>query len=482
MPDRRDFLRTSTAGLGALALGSLTRRAAAQAPRPNIVLFLVDDMGWWQVGFSDGVTSPVPTPHSDRIAAEGVNLSQFYVMPVCSPTRACLMTGRFPWKNGMEVRPTATSAHGMLLDERTIAQALGDAGYATWMVGKWHLGEWHHEHLPCQRGFQHHYGHYSALIDSFTHLRDGVLDWHRNGEPVVEEGYSTWLFADEASKLIREHDGSRPFFLYLPFNAVHGPHQAPPEIVAKYAEHGNLKNQYAQLECMDTAVGRVMAALRESGHDQDTLVIFVNDNGGTGNVGNKPYRGMKSSYWEGGTRVPCAMRWPGHIPAGTRSNEMLHAVDLYPTLINLAGARLDQPLEPDGLDAWRTISAGAASPRDEILFSREVVRRGPWKYIAPGAKYYNWDPGEVQLFNIDEDPYETTNRLADHPEVVKDLEPRLAAVKAAYREPEPVSRIPGYPVAVYGERENAKYGERLWASGAVPEPQPKRRGGANAEE
>jgi len=468
MPARRDFLRTSAAGLTSLAFSGLPRRAAAQAPRPNIVLFLVDDMGWWQVGFSDGDSTPVPTPNCDRIAAEGVNLSQFYVQPVCSPTRSCLMTGRYPWKNGMEVRPTATSAHGMLRDERTIAQALGDAGYATWMVGKWHLGEWYHEHLPCQRGFQHHYGHYSALIDSFTHQRDGVLDWHRNGQPVVEEGYSTWLLADEASKLIRDHDGNRPFFLYLPFNAVHGPHRAPVEIVEKYASAAKLSQQYAQLECMDTAVGRVMTTLADTGRDRDTLVIFVNDNGGPGNVGNEPYRGFKSSYWEGGTRVPCAVRWPDHIPAGTTSNAMLHAVDLYPTLLNLAGAKLDQPLAPDGLDAWQTISAGAASPRDEILFSREVVRRGPWKYIAPGAKYYNWDPGEPQLFNLDEDPYETTNRIADHPEVAKELEPKLEAVKAAYRKPEAPHRIPGWPVAVYGEREQAEHGERLRADGVVP--------------
>ena len=206
---RRSPAMLACSWLLALAPASLHGQTA---PRPNIVVFLSDDMGWEQVGFNGG--EEVPTPNIDRIAREGVKLTQFYVQPVCSPTRACLLTGRYAWKNGMEVRPTAESRHGMLLDERTIAEALREAGYQTWMVGKWHLGEWQRPHLPLQRGFDHHYGHYSALIDSFTHMRGPVLDWHRNGRPVIEEGYSTFLLADEASRLVQRHDGGRPFFLY----------------------------------------------------------------------------------------------------------------------------------------------------------------------------------------------------------------------------------------------------------------------------
>ena len=164
--------------------------------RPNIVVFLSDDMGWRQPGFNGGMD--VATPNMDRIAHEGVKLTQFYVQPVCSPTRASLMTGRYAWKNGMEVRPNTRASQGMPTDERTIAEALRDAGYATWIVGKWHLGQWQRDHLPLQRGFDHHYGPYSAEINYFTHQRRGILDWHRNGRPVVESGYSTFLLAEEA--------------------------------------------------------------------------------------------------------------------------------------------------------------------------------------------------------------------------------------------------------------------------------------------
>ena len=186
--------------------------------RPNILVFLSDDMGWGQPGFNGG--TEVATPNMDRLANEGVKLTQFYVQPVCSPTRASLMTGRYAWKNGMELRTKYAASNGMLLDERTIAEALRDAGYATWMVGKWHLGQWRQEHLPLQRGFDHHYGFYSARVDSFTLDRGPILDWHRNGRPVVERGYSTFLLADEAVQLIERHDGNRSFFLYLAFGAA----------------------------------------------------------------------------------------------------------------------------------------------------------------------------------------------------------------------------------------------------------------------
>ena len=294
----------------------------------------------------------VPTPNIDRIAVEGVKLTQFYVQPVCSPTRACLLTGRYAWKNGMEVRPTAESRHGMLLDERTIAEALREVGYHTWMVGKWHLGEWQRPHLPLQRGFDHHYGHYSALIDSFTHMRGPVLDWHRNGRPVVEEGYSTFLLAGEAEQLIDRYDGSSPFFLYLPFNAVHGPHQAPEEYLAKYAHLGRRGPQRAQLECMDQAVGRVLRALEPQGlagfHAGDVHEMTTAGHGLPRTVHTGAF---KSHYHEGGVRVPAAMRWPDQIPAGSASSEMLHIIDLFPTFAGLAGARSDSGLPLDGRDA-----------------------------------------------------------------------------------------------------------------------------------
>lgn len=445
----------------ALALASIA--VYGQAPtRPNFVVFLSDDMGWEQVGFNGG--KEVLTPNIDRIADEGVKLTQFYVQPVCSPTRACLLTGRYAWKNGMEVRPTAQSRHGMLLDERTIAEALREAGYHTWMVGKWHLGEWQRPHLPLQRGFDHHYGHYSALIDSFTHMRGPVLDWHRNGRPVVEQGYSTFLLADEAERLIERHDGRNPFFLYLPFNAVHGPHQAPEDYLAKYSHLGRTGPQRAQLESMDVAVGRVLDALDRKGVLNSTLVMFTNDNGGTRITSNGRYRGFKSHYHEGGVRVPTAMRWPGQIPAGSVSDEMFHIVDVFPTFARLARAKTDSGLPLDGRDGWDAIAKSGPGPRQEVVHSLEVIRVGDWKLIEEGASYYNWRDQPLQLFNIRQDPYEEANLAESRRDKVAELRERLAHHRKFAREGEDVEQIPGYPPVVYGEVENEVFGEQVEAN------------------
>lgn len=445
----------------ALALASIA--VYGQAPtRPSFVVFLSDDMGWEQVGFNGG--KEVLTPNIDRIADEGVKLTQFYVQPVCSPTRACLLTGRYAWKNGMEVRPTAQSRHGMLLDERTIAEALREAGYHTWMVGKWHLGEWQRPHLPLQRGFDHHYGHYSALIDSFTHMRGPVLDWHRNGRPVVERGYSTFLLADEAERLIERHDGRNPFFLYLPFNAVHGPHQAPEDYLAKYSHLGRTGPQRAQLESMDVAVGRVLDALDRKGVLNSTLVMFTNDNGGTRITSNGRYRGYKSHYHEGGVRVPTAMRWPGQIPAGSVSDELFHIVDVFPTFARLAEAKTDSGLPLDGRDGWDAIAKGGPGPREEVVHSLEVIRVGDWKLIEEGASYYNWRDQPLQLFNIRQDPYEETNLAESRRDKVAELRERLAHHRKLAREGEDVEQIPGYPPVVYGEVENEVFGEQVEAN------------------
>ncbi len=429
------------------------------ADRPNIVIFLSDDLGWEQVGYNGG--KEVPTPAIDSLAREGVKLTQFYVQPVCSPTRACLLTGRYAWKNGMEIRPTAMSKHGMLTDERTLAEALRDAGYATWMVGKWHLGEWQQHHLPKQRGFDHHYGLYSAMVDSFVHLRSGVLDWHRNGVPVIEEGYSTFLLANEASRLIAEHDDARPFFLYLPFNAVHRPHQAPDAYIEKYKHLGSVAAQRAQLECMDIAIAQVLHALDLKGIADDTLVIFTNDNGGLEITSNGPYRGYKGHYHEGGIRVPTAIRWPGKIPAGSTNDAMVHIIDLFPTICNLAGAQAETHLPLDGKDIWNAIAQGGKSPRSEIVHSLEVIRRGDWKLIEKGASYYDWENQELQLYDIANDPSETLNLAAENPDVVNELRSRLAHHKQFARTGEKPSVIPGYPVIVYGEKEEARHADTI---------------------
>ncbi|MFN7939623.1 MAG: arylsulfatase [Bryobacteraceae bacterium] len=439
--------------------GGLRPLRSADEPRPNFVILLVDDMGWEQVGFTGG--KEVPTPNIDSIAREGTQLTQFYVQPVCTPTRGSLLTGRYAWKTGTERRPSTASRQGMLKDERTLAEALRDAGYATWMVGKWHLGEWQNAHLPRSRGFQHHYGFYGALIDSFTHTREGILDWHRNGEPVVEEGYSTFLLANEASRLIRNHDGGRPFFLYFPFNAVHGPHQAPAEYMKKYEHLGREGPQRAQLHCLDIAIGQVLQTIRDKGIEKNTLVLFTNDNGGTRLTSNGPYRGGKSAYHEGGVLTPAAVRWPGKVAAGRKSAGLIHVTDIFPTFCALAGADARKGLPLDGVDVWPAIAGGAASARKEIVHSLQVIREGDWKLIEQGATYYNWEEQPLQLYNIRQDPFEKNNLAEKQPALVERLRARLKYHKQFARQEEPPEQIPNFPPVVYGEEENRKFGAEV---------------------
>jgi arylsulfatase A-like enzyme len=420
---------------------------AADGPRkPNVVLFLSDDMGWGQLGYQGG--TQVKTPSIDRIAREGVTLTQFYVQAVCSPTRAALMTGRYPFRNGMEERTHGNDGAGMLADERTIAQALREAGYATAIFGKWHLGIWHKKHLPLQRGFDHQYGFYGAVIDSFTRMRGATYDWHRNEQPLHEPGYSTFLIADEFARVLKQQDRAKPFFFYVPFNAVHGPHRAPPEYLEKH--RGNA--QLAMLDCMDVAIGRMIAELEKQGVLDNTLVIFMNDNGGPGRVANAPYRGSKTETYEGGVRVACAMRLPGRIKAGSTTDAMLHAVDIFPTLTRLGGASLAQPLPLDGRDAWPAIAEGKPSPHTEIVLSvpgfedsetgTPAIRVGDFKLVGD------------ELYDIRRDPYEKQDLAAKHPDKVASMKARLAALAKERRTPEKHDRISTERLVVYGAEEN----------------------------
>ena len=423
--------------------------AVDQPRKPNIVIFLSDDMGWGQLGFQGGKT--IPTPNIDRIAAEGTRLTQFYVCSVCSPTRAALLTGRYPFHNGMEERSHGAEVGGMLPDERTMAQAMRDAGYSTAILGKWHLGAWYPRHLPMARGFDHQYGFYGALIDSFEKDRGGIYDWHRNQQPLNEPGYTTFLIADEFSRVLEKQDPGKPFFYYVPFNAVHGPHDAPPEYKNRYK--GGQGAQYAQLECMDVAVGRMMEAMKKKGVLDETLVVFFNDNGAPQAIGNAPYRGHKGENYEGGVRVAAAVRWPGHVQAGAAVDEPLHVVDLYPTLVKLAGGSTEQPLPLDGRDAWPTITQGRPTPHKEIVLSvpgfdrsetgPAAIRMGDMKLVGD------------ELFDVRQDPYEKRDAAAEHPDQVREMKARLNQLAAERRPPEPHTKVPGGRPPILGEQENA---------------------------
>lgn len=430
--------------------------------RPHVLFILADDLGWGDVGFHGG---QIKTPTLDALAASGARLEQFYVQPVCSPTRAALLTGRYPIRHGLQVgvvRPWAQ--HGLPLEERTLSQALGEAGYQTAICGKWHLGHCQPAYLPTQRGFLHQYGHYNGALDYFTHLRDGGHDWHRDDRACYDQGYSTFLLAEEAVRLIRRHDPQEPLFLYLPFNAVHSPHQVPEKYSAPYGDLKEPRRTYAgMVTAMDEAIGQVVAALDEKRMRPDTLIVFASDNGGPapGRVtSNGPYRAGKGTLYEGGVRVVAFAAWQRHIQPGSVINQPLHMVDWYPTLLKLAGASLEQRLPIDGRDAWPTIAEGKPSPHEEILLNAApdsgAILVGQWKLVINGsigtadaqalpakrrAKQRSGDE-LVELFNLAEDPYEKENLAGKHPDKVQQLR---AAYEAFARQAVPPKTRPKPP-------------------------------------
>lgn len=398
-------------------------------PKPNIVYILADDLGYADTGFNGG--KEIRTPTLDKLVAGGTVLGSFYGQPVCSPTRSSLMTGRYVAHTGVYgvVKPHAE--WGLPLAERTLAQALGEAGYETAISGKWHLGEYQPGYLPTKRGFAHQYGLWFGNIDYFTHRRDGELDWHRNDEPCKDEGYSTHLLAKEACRLIRERDAAKPLFLYLPFNAVHSPLQVPDSYTAPYGNLSGKRKTYAgMLAAMDEAIGTVVAALEEQKMTDNTLILFSSDNGGP-NPGevtdNGPLRAGKGSIFEGGVRLCAFACWPGHIPAGKKVDEPVHIVDWYPTLVKLAGGSLEQKFPIDGKDIWPVLTEGAKTPHDAILLSgvvvgKAAVRAGDWKLIRgeKGGDGATGHDGDL-LFNLADDIGEKNNLAGAHPEQLAEM-------------------------------------------------------------
>jgi arylsulfatase A-like enzyme len=414
--------------------------ARADDAKPNVVFLLADDLGREDCGFMGG--KEIKTPHLDKLASAGAKLEAFYVQPVCSPTRAALMTGRYPMRHGLQVgvvRPWAR--YGLPLEERTLPQALREAGYATAIVGKWHLGHFATDYLPTRRGFDHQYGHYNGAIDYFAHTRDGGFDWHRDDKVSRDAGYSTHLIAKDAVNFVTETAGKKPFFLYVPFNAVHAPHQAPAESMKPYTNLKGERRKYAgMLAAMDEAAGQIVDAVERAGVRGNTLFVFSSDNGGPqpGVVtDNGKYRAGKGTLYEGGVRAAAFATWDGHIKAGGTVTEPMHMVDLYPTLLKLCGAKAEQRLPVDGLDVWPTLTQGRPSPHDSILINTTpnagAVRAGDWKLIIkkgtddPDGALVKKDGKEsVELFNLKDDPFEKANLADKIPEKVKELKSTLA--------------------------------------------------------
>ncbi len=410
------------------------------ATPPNVIFILADDLGRHDCGFMGG--TEIKTPHLDRLARSGAILDAFYVQPVCSPTRAALLTGRYPMRHGLQVgvvRPWAQ--YGLPLEEQTLAERLHDAGYATAIVGKWHLGHVRPEYLPTRRGFDHQYGHYNGAIDYFTHIRDGGFDWHQDDKVNRDEGYSTQLLGEAAARFVAANAGKKPFFLYVPFNAVHAPLQAPKEYLQQYSHFTRPRRQYAaMLTAMDDAVGKIVDAVEKAGVRQNTLIIFSSDNGGPrpGVVtDNGKFRAGKGTLYEGGVRVAAFATWDGHIPAGAKITEPMHIVDWYPTLIKLCGAPAN-PQQPnlDGRDIWPTLTQGKSTPHDAILLnttpSNGAIRMGQWKLIvrtaeddADGGPKRKLNGPPTELFDLAADPYEMTNLAEKHPDKIAQLQAQL---------------------------------------------------------
>ena len=395
--------------------------------RPNFVVLLADDLGWNDVGYHGG---EYPTPNIDRLAKRSALLESFYVQPLCSPTRAAFLTGRYPIRYGLQscaLRPWAEA--GLALDEVTLADSLRELGYETAIVGKWHLGHYRPEYLPTRRGFDHQYGPFNGGVNYVTHERLGRLDWHRDDQSLNEEGYATSLIAREATRLIRTHDFTQPLFLYVPFTAVHSPRSAPAQLVKKFPKfEPEARRIYAAMvSSLDSAVGEVLSALDTAGVRKNTLVLFGSDNGGAPGMGdNAPLRGFKGDMSEGGVRTSWIANWPGRVTGGTVVKEPIHVVDLYPTLIGLAGGEIEGA-RLDGFDVFDVVRGEGLRASDELLLYSGprggAIRSGSLKLIVENRR--GEDEPVIKLFELAMDPEEMQELSQSRAEGLQRLRARL---------------------------------------------------------
>ena len=420
------------------ALALIASAASAQTPaaRPNIVLIIMDDVGYGDYG-SYGAPD-IRTPNVDRLAREGVRFTDFYAAPSCTPTRAALITGRYQQRSRLEAPlsnpSTRDGERGLPATGRSLPQLLKNSGYATGLVGKWHLG-YKPEFQPNAHGFDYFFGFLSGYIDYYQHTGgDGAHDLYENGTPVHVDGYSTDLITQRAVRYI-EQNASRPFFLEVAYNAAHWPFQVPDQpsvapdnsrFVQPNDDPTNTRAEYAAiLERADQGVGQIMAALAARGIDRNTLVIFTNDNGGEWLSRSAPLYHRKDTLWEGGIRVPLIARWPGRIPAGRVEPQVGITMDLTATILAAAGATVPADAQLEGMNLLPLLE-GKGAPVERTLFFRIVatrqqraVRQGDWKLLL--------DAGDVLVFNLKDDPGERNDLASQRQDVARRLRPLLAA-------------------------------------------------------
>jgi len=427
--------------------------------RPNVIVIIADDLGWADVGFHGN--TEIATPSLDRLAAEGMELNRFYTTPICTPTRAALMTGRDPMRMGVAYGVIqAWDNHGVNPEEHFMPQSFLAAGYQTAMVGKWHLGHSQPGHHPNNRGFEHFYGHLQTEVGFYPPFsKEGGLDFQRNGKSIhITEGYETFLLGDEVERFIRERDQSRPFFVYMPFIAPHTPLDAPQELQDKYKDintdlektrspftdytrrtsklmmQPSARPMYAAVtDAMDQAIGQVLNTLDDEGLAKNTIVLFHSDNGGAsysvGGADNIPLRGGKGDTYEGGVRVVSVLRWPGRIEANSKLTDIMTVMDVFPTLADAAGIDKKNSFRLDGRSMWPAIAAGKRMERDDyVFFISEIPDNGyynitgfneEWKLVQTVDQKQTSVEVQNQLFRIHDDPYEYQDLADEHPEVVE---------------------------------------------------------------
>jgi len=402
--------------------------------KPNIVILLADDLGWNDVGYHG---SQIKTPHIDQLAREGLELDRFYVAPWCSPTRAGLMTGRYPHRYGYQYVVKQMAASFLPLEAVTLAETLGQAGYKRRaIIGKWHLLEGDKGGHPLDQGFTEFYGMLGGSVDYFTHGTIAVtppekpnLDWHRNRELNYDQGYATDLLGDESVRFIKRSARDQPFFLYVAFNAPHIPLQAKGESlnpvpkgavwsyvidVRKNPDADLYKKIYAAMvSSLDTNIGKILTAIDDSGLRANTLVLFLNDNGGDITLApgdNSPLRGGKDTNWEGGVRVPAAIRWPARLRGGKRIAAPMSYVDVLPTLAEVAGLPSPPVKNLGGVSVLDVLTGEGPVPDRQIYLGAGAVVDANWKLVGN------------ELFAIKTDPGETTNVAVSHPDIVLELQ------------------------------------------------------------
>jgi len=432
--------------------------------KPNIVVMVADDLGWADVGFHGG---EIETPSLDRLAREGVELRRFYTTPICSPTRAALMTGRDPMRLGVAygvIMPWHTI--GIHPDEHFMPESFQAAGYQTAMVGKWHLGHAQQTYHPNERGFEHFFGHLHTEVGYFPPFANqGGRDFQVNGKSLDSEAlegeiYESFVLANEASRWLKSRDKNKPFFLYMPFIAPHTPLDAPDDLKAKYADLEDTRQKArskntdqsrlintllmqpsarpmyaAVVDGMDQAIGRVLKTLDEEGIADNTIVLFFSDNGGaayaTGGADNVPLRGGKGEVFEGGIRVVSVMRWPERLKAGQTFDSVMSVMDVFPTLAAAAGIETANERQLDGRRLWPAVRDNSpVKPEKLLFFASETPIRGQFNLTAFDEKWklvQEVEQGLLSatvtnyLFDIENDPYEHNNLASEHPKRVEKM-------------------------------------------------------------